>query len=209
MTPLTAPQAAMVEANLGLCGWAVTRWGSHLPDADGAGYTKADAYQDAVFGLAHAVRRFDPSRGYRFSTYAAPWLRSAIQNGQGAYGGREARRFHGGRTRTLPAAPLSLDAPRGEEGGTLAAVIADPFDWDQAAEDRLRLGEVLGLRAVVCEDQLDRDLFDAITDPTGDRARNAVFELAGAANGVSRESARKRWLKIAGRLRSHLGSEAA
>lgn len=38
-----------------------------------------DALQIGVLGLIHAIEKFDPSRGTRFSTYAVPWIRQAIQ----------------------------------------------------------------------------------------------------------------------------------
>lgn len=38
-----------------------------------------DAIQTGVFGLIRAIDKFNPSRGVRFSTYAVPWIRQAIQ----------------------------------------------------------------------------------------------------------------------------------
>lgn len=48
----------------------LTRWFGMDPE---------DAEQTAMIGLLEAARRFDPDRGFQFSTYAGYWIRNACQ----------------------------------------------------------------------------------------------------------------------------------
>lgn len=43
------------------------------------GMDPEDAEQTAMIGLLEAARRFDPERGFQFSTYAGYWIRNACQ----------------------------------------------------------------------------------------------------------------------------------
>jgi RNA polymerase sigma factor (sigma-70 family) len=43
------------------------------------GMDPEDAEQTAMIGLMEAARRFDPERGYQFSTYASYWIRQCCQ----------------------------------------------------------------------------------------------------------------------------------
>ncbi len=45
----------------------------------GSGVPMSDLVQQGTLGLIHAVRKFNPDRGIRLSTYAMWWIRAAIQ----------------------------------------------------------------------------------------------------------------------------------
>ena len=70
--PLTAAEQDLVDAHIRLAFHLVNRrYGRDHPFAD-------DLAQEACLGLMEAARRFDPSRGLAFGTYAGWWVRSKI-----------------------------------------------------------------------------------------------------------------------------------
>jgi RNA polymerase primary sigma factor len=71
MTALRAARGKFVEANLRLVVVIARRYNR-------GAMTLADRIQEGNLGLIKAVGRFDPARGFRFSTYAAWWIRHAI-----------------------------------------------------------------------------------------------------------------------------------
>lgn len=42
------------------------------------GLSYEDLVQEGIFGVIHAIGKFEPERGWRFSTYAMPWVRQYI-----------------------------------------------------------------------------------------------------------------------------------
>jgi RNA polymerase primary sigma factor len=170
----------MIEGNLGLVFAIARRYG-------GRGVPHADLVQEGTIGLAHAVERFDPSRGATFSTYAVWWIRRAMLDAIAASkpirvpapaarklaavrrSEAELRRAGGGavtaeaiadRTglsaatvrslRTAPIVSASLDDPIGDDGASLADLVADrnatdPVERAIALDDRQSVSRLLAL----------------------------------------------------------------
>lgn len=61
----------MIASNIGLAAFVAHRHKTKVLSFD-------DLAQEGVIGLIKAVDRFDPYRGFQFSTYAIPWIKQAI-----------------------------------------------------------------------------------------------------------------------------------
>lgn len=69
-----AARARMIESNLRLVVMLARRY-------IGRGVPLEDLIEEGNLGLIRAVEKFDPERGFRFSTYAAWWIRQGVERG--------------------------------------------------------------------------------------------------------------------------------
>ena len=107
-----------------------------------------DAIQEGNAGLTHAVRRFDPKRGVKLSSYASWWIhayikRHLMQTSRIARfaSTREGRRRYS--DRTLPGPDISLDAPvrRRSDHGSAPTPLLDVFVADDQDRPDVRVEE--------------------------------------------------------------------
>jgi RNA polymerase sigma factor (sigma-70 family) len=66
------------EINLLLVAQVVKNFAAKRPSLKWNSGAHEDLLQQGYFGLRRAVEKFDPSKGYSFSTYATPWIRQSI-----------------------------------------------------------------------------------------------------------------------------------
>lgn len=119
-----AIERRLIESNLRL----VLKLARGLDRSHGRAFD--DIVQEGCLGLMEAIRRFDPDKGARLTTYAALWIRAYIMK----YAMDNVRIVRAVRTRaeraaffegTVGSPEVSVDAPSRPDGTTLADLLPD------------------------------------------------------------------------------------